>query len=176
MREALINDVDKIAPVLRACGAKSEELGALSSDAVTALGTLGMFNLKHCTEIGDLEADPVIETMVLEQLAYHDLTSASCTMVGVTAIASLGTFLPQSGLEKVFTDRNVPMAAISFFRAGRAPACPRPFVARPQHRWPSPGEERHGVRKSREIPLGCGGRSVVMTAIRIRAESAAHQL
>ena len=35
--EALVNDVDKIAPVLLASGAKSEELGTLSPDAVTAL-------------------------------------------------------------------------------------------------------------------------------------------
>jgi alkylation response protein AidB-like acyl-CoA dehydrogenase len=58
--------------------------------------------------------------MVLEQLAYNDLTSGWCTMVGATAVASLGTFLPQSGLDKVFTNRHVPTAAISFFPAGRA--------------------------------------------------------
>src|SRR5262249_56729367 len=51
---------------------------------------------------------------------YHDLTSGWCTMVGATAIASLGTFLPQSGLEKVFKNGQVPTAAISFFPAGRA--------------------------------------------------------
>src|SRR5262249_58187333 len=43
-----------------------------------------------------------------------------CTMVGATAIASLGTFLPQTGLEKVFTNGRIPTAAISFFPAGRA--------------------------------------------------------
>ena len=65
--------------------------------------------------MGGAEADPVTEMMVLEQLAYHDLTSGWCTMVGATAIASLGTFLPQSGLAKVFADGHVPTAAISFF-------------------------------------------------------------
>jgi hypothetical protein len=46
--EALLNDVDKIAPVLRASGASSEELSTLSPDAVTALRTLGTVNLRHC--------------------------------------------------------------------------------------------------------------------------------
>ena len=41
-------------------------------------------------------------------------------MVGATAIASLGTFLPPAGLEKVFKNGQVPTAAISFFPAGRA--------------------------------------------------------
>src|SRR5262249_14603725 len=47
--ETLLNDVDKIAPVLLASGAKREELSTRSPDAVTALRTLGMGNLKHCT-------------------------------------------------------------------------------------------------------------------------------
>jgi indole-3-acetate monooxygenase len=41
-------------------------------------------------------------------------------MVGATAIASLGTFLPPAGLEKVFKNGSIPTAAISFFPAGRA--------------------------------------------------------
>jgi indole-3-acetate monooxygenase len=57
---------------------------------------------------------------VLEELAYHDLTSGWCTMVGTTGIASLGTFLPQAGYEAVFAGGRIPTAAISFFPAGRA--------------------------------------------------------
>src|SRR5215469_3526167 len=119
-RKTLLDAVDKIAPVLRASGPKSEELGTLAPDAVAALRNAGMFKLKLCTEMGGAEADPVTEMMVLEQLAYNDLTSGWCTMVGATGIASLGTFLPQSGLDKVFANGQIPTAAISFFPAGRA--------------------------------------------------------
>jgi alkylation response protein AidB-like acyl-CoA dehydrogenase len=70
--------------------------------------------------MGGAEADPVTEMLVLEALAYDDLTSGWCTMVGATAIASLGTFLPPSGLQKVFKNGHIPTAAISFFPAGRA--------------------------------------------------------
>src|SRR5215472_9162471 len=57
---------------------------------------------------------------VLEEIAYHDFTSGWCTMVGATAVGSLGAFLPQAGLERVFANGHIPTAAISFFPAGRA--------------------------------------------------------
>ena len=57
---------------------------------------------------------------VLEEIAYHDFTSGWCTMVGATAVGSLGAFLPQAGLDRVFANGHIPTAAISFFPAGRA--------------------------------------------------------
>jgi alkylation response protein AidB-like acyl-CoA dehydrogenase len=70
--------------------------------------------------MGGAEADPVTEMLVLEALAYNDFASGWCTMVGATGIASLGTFLPQAGLERVFANGKVPTASITFFPAGRA--------------------------------------------------------
>ena len=167
--ETLLNDVDKIAPVLLASGAKREELSTRSPDAVTALRTLGMGNLKHCTEIGGSEVDPVSEMMVLEQFAYRDLANAA-------GVASLGTFLPQCALEKALTGGNVPTAAISFFPARPAPACLRPFVTRPQRRRPSRRDERHSVGKSWENSSGVCRPIRCHDPIQIHAESAAHQL
>src|SRR5262245_16733656 len=119
-RQFLLDAVDSIGKTLRASGAQSEELGTLAPEAVDALVRTGMFRLKLAEEMGGAEADPVTEMLVLEALAYHDFTSAWCTMVGATAVASLGTFLPPAGLEKVFKNGQVPTAAISFFPAGRA--------------------------------------------------------
>jgi indole-3-acetate monooxygenase len=119
-RKMLLESVAAIAPILSASGPKSEELGTLAPEAVTALRDAGIFRLKLAAEMGGAEADPLTEMLVLEEVAYHDLTSAWCTMVGATAIASLGTFLPQSGLDKVFKAGAIPTAAISFFPAGQA--------------------------------------------------------
>lgn len=119
-RKALLDAVDRIAESLRASGARSEELATLAPEAVSALRDTGIFRLKLAAELGGAEADPVTEMLVLEALAYHDLTSAWCTMVGATAIASLGTFLPKAGVDQVFKNGHVPTAAISFFPAGRA--------------------------------------------------------
>ena len=119
-RQALLAQVERIAPVLRASGTKSEELATLAPEAVTALREAGLFQLKLPAATGGAEADPVTEMMVLEALAYHDFTSAWCTMVGATGVASLGAFLSQAGLDRVFGSGRIPTASISFFPAGRA--------------------------------------------------------
>jgi indole-3-acetate monooxygenase len=119
-RKMLLDGVEAIAESLRASGPKSEELGTLAPEAVKALRATGMFRLKLCAEMGGAEADPVTEMLVLEGLAYNDFASGWCTMVGATGVASLGTFLPQAGLERVFNDGHIPTASITFFPAGRA--------------------------------------------------------
>jgi indole-3-acetate monooxygenase len=119
-RQFLLDEVARIAPTLRASGARSEELGTLAPEAVAALREAGMFRLKLPATAGGAEADPVTEMMVLEGLAYHDLASGWCTMVGATGVASLGTFLTQQGFDAVFAGGRIPTAAISFFPAGRA--------------------------------------------------------
>ena len=119
-RAMLLEAIDGIAGTLQASGPKSEELGTLAPEAVNALREAGMFRLKLAHEMGGAEADPVTEMLVLENLAYHDLTSGWCTMVGATGIASLGTFLTPAGLAHVFKDDRIPTASISFFPAGRA--------------------------------------------------------
>jgi len=119
-REALLAHVERIAPILQASGGKSEELATLAPEAVSALREAGLFHLKLPAVMGGAEADPVTEMMVLEAIAYHDFTSGWCTMVGATAVASLGAFLPEAGLDRVFRDGRIPTASISFFPAGRA--------------------------------------------------------
>jgi alkylation response protein AidB-like acyl-CoA dehydrogenase len=119
-RKFLLDGVERIGPTLQGSGGKSEELGTLAPEAVQALRDAGMFRLKLPAVMGGAEADPVTEMMVLETIAYYDLTSAWCTMVGATAVASLGAFLPQAGLDKVFAGGHIPTGSISFFPAGRA--------------------------------------------------------
>jgi indole-3-acetate monooxygenase len=119
-RKMLLDRVESIAEVLRASGAKSEELGTLAPEAVQALKDTGLFRLKLAAELGGAEADPVTEMMVIERLGYHDLTSGWCTMIGATSIASIGGFLPQAGIDRVFVDGHIPTASFSFFPGGRA--------------------------------------------------------
>lgn len=119
-RGFLLDRVAAIAPTLKASGPKSEELGTLAPEAVAALRDAGMFRLKLPLEVGGAEADALTEMLVLEELAYADFTSAWCTMVGATAVASLGAFLTKPALDRIFPDGRIPTASISFFPAGRA--------------------------------------------------------
>jgi indole-3-acetate monooxygenase len=119
-RELLLSRVDEIGPVLQASGGRSEELATLAPEAVAALRGAGLFQLKLPAVVGGAEADPVTEMLVLERIAYHDFTSAWCTMVGATGVASLGMFLPDAALDQIFAGGRIPTASISFFPAGRA--------------------------------------------------------
>jgi indole-3-acetate monooxygenase len=109
-RKILLAAIDEIAGTLRESGPRSEVHGTLAPEAVKALRDSRMFRLKLCVEMGGAEADPVTEMLVLENLAYHDLTSGWCTMVGATAVASLGTFLPPAGIAQVFKEGKIPTA------------------------------------------------------------------
>jgi alkylation response protein AidB-like acyl-CoA dehydrogenase len=164
-RKFLLDEVARIGPTLQASGAKSEELGTLAPEAVAALRDAGMFRLKLPMAVGGAEADPLTEMLVLEGLAYHDFTSAWCTMVGTTGIASLGAFLPHAGLDVVFANGQIPTASISFFPAGRAVREPGGFRLNGRWRFNS------GIRHSEWVVGGTvvegteaenGGRPIVM--------------
>lgn len=119
-RAFLLKAVEDIKETIRASSKNSEELSTLAHEAVQALRESGMFRLKMPADLGGAEADPVTEMLVLEELAYHDFTSGWCTMVGATSVASLGAFLPQSGVENVFKNGHIPTASIPYFPAGVA--------------------------------------------------------
>jgi len=164
-RKFLLDAVERIGPTLQASGGKSEELGTLAPEAVQALRDAGIFRLKLPAVVGGAEADPLTEMMVLEGIAYYDLTSAWCTMVGATGVASLGAFLPQAGLDKVFAGGHIPTASISFFPAGRAVREPGGFRLNGRWRFNS------GIRHAEWVLGGTiiegseaenGGRPIVM--------------
>jgi indole-3-acetate monooxygenase len=164
-RKFLLEAVERIGPTLQAWGPKSEELTTLAPAAVQALREAGMFRLKLPAAVGGAEADPLTEMLVLEAIAYHDFTSAWCTMVGTTGIASLGAFLPQAGLDIVFANGQIPTASISFFPAGRAVREPGGYRLNGRWRFNS------GIRHSEWVVGGTivegteaenGGRPIVM--------------
>jgi indole-3-acetate monooxygenase len=119
-RHTMLASVAEIGPILRDSGPRSEELGTLAPDAVAALRRTRMFQIKLPRALGGPEVDPVTEMLLLEEIAYHDLTSAWCTMVGATGLAAMGMFLTDEGLAQVFPNGHIPTVAISFFPAGRA--------------------------------------------------------
>ncbi len=119
-REALLARVESIAPTLQASGGKSEELATLAPEAVAALRDSRPISAQATGDVGGSGSRSSHRNAVLEEIAYHDFTSGWCTMVGATAVGSLGAFLPQAGLDRVFANGHIPTAAISFFPAGRA--------------------------------------------------------
>ena len=87
-RAYLLDAVGRIAETLRASAPESEDTATLAPAAVAALRDNGLFRLKMPAVLGGAEADALTEMLVLEEIAYHDLTSGWCTMVGATSGAS----------------------------------------------------------------------------------------
>lgn len=118
-REKLLAAVEAISGTLRANADKSEEMATLAPESVAALKSAGMHKLKVSKEVGGFEVDPVTDATILEAIAYHDMTSAWCTMVGNTTISALAVFLEQHVVDRIFAN-GIPTGAVSFFPAGRA--------------------------------------------------------
>ena len=120
-RKMLLDGVDRLAETLRASGPKSEELGTLAPEAVTALRENGMFRLKLCAEMGGAEADPVDGNAGAgrprlqrsdQRLVHHGRRHRHCVARNISH--------PDPGLDRVFANGHIPTASISFFPAGRA--------------------------------------------------------
>lgn len=118
-REKLLAAVEEISGTLRKYADKSEDISTLAPEIVEALKGAGMLKLKVPKEYGGLEVDPVTDASVLEALAYHDMTSAWCSMVGNTTVSALAVFLKKPVADKIFAN-GIPTGAVSFFPAGRA--------------------------------------------------------
>ncbi|RIK25540.1 MAG: hypothetical protein DCC55_40535 [Chloroflexi bacterium] len=121
-RKVLLDAVEQIRATLVASADDSEQRATLSPTAVDALDASGILRLKLPASLGGAEADPVTQMEVIEALATIDTASAWCAMVGATSVALLGAFLPEPGVQRVFTNGEAPIAAISIFPAGVAVA------------------------------------------------------
>lgn len=119
-RQLLLQAVEEIRPILTQSVNKSERNATLAPAAVEALQASGLFKLRLPAILGGAEADPALNIEVLEALAYIDTASAWCTFIGATSIALLGAFLPEPGLQRVFADGRIPLAASAVHPVGCA--------------------------------------------------------
>ncbi len=119
-RKELLNRVGEIRDTLASAAGAAEENATLAASAVQALRASGILRMRLPHVLGGLEADLVIQEAVIEELAYIDAASAWCAMVGSASVAALGAFLPDAGIEQLFTAGSVPLVACSFYPAGTA--------------------------------------------------------
>lgn len=119
-RQLLLQAVEEIRPILAQSADESERTATLAPAAVEALQASGLLKLRLPAILGGAEADPLLTIEVLEALAYIDTASAWCTMIGAASIALLGAFLPEPGLQRVFADGRIPLAATAVHPVGHA--------------------------------------------------------
>ena len=118
-RERLIGAAKSITATLNEQAQADEDGNTLSGKTVRALEESGMFRLKLPAVLGGAEADPATQILVLEELAYANAAASWCAMVGATAVAMPGAFLPSTAVKEIFPDGGVPRGSIVAMPIGK---------------------------------------------------------
>lgn len=119
-RRFLLDAVESVSDTVSACADEAERIGTLPRAAVDAIRDAGLFALKLPRELGGAEADPVMQTEVIEALSYADAAAGWCLMIGATAIGRPGAFLHDEAIAHIFKGGRVPTASTITMPAGRA--------------------------------------------------------
>ena len=140
-RERLISAAKSITATLNEQAQADEDRNTLSGKTVRALEESGMFRLKLPAVLGGAEADPATQILVLEELAYANAAASWCTMVGATAVAMPGAFLPSAAVKEIFPDGDVPRGSIVAMPVGKTQIVNGGY--RLSGRWPFASGIRH---------------------------------
>ena len=119
-REALLEAVEEIKPILESNAEESDSQETLNQEAVAALYNSGLLRLKLPAVLGGAEADPVTQMDVIEEVSRIHPSAGWCLMIGATSISLPGAFLPDSALDQVFDGGQIPNGATAFMPTGSA--------------------------------------------------------
>jgi alkylation response protein AidB-like acyl-CoA dehydrogenase len=103
---SLLDEVQRLAPVLRAHAARSETDRRLAGPVVDAMRQAGLFRLWIPRALGGLEADPMTALRVFEEVSRID-SAAGWNLQLSTAIAPFLAWLSDEGAAEVLSDPEV---------------------------------------------------------------------
>lgn len=156
-RQQLLEAAQTIGPALTEQAAIDEDHSTLSPKTVRLLEEAGMFRLKLPATLGGAEADPATQILVLEELAYANTAASWCTMVGATALALPGAFLPNEAVETMFADGRVPRGAVVAMPIGKTEIVDGGY--RLSGRWPFASGIRHSEWLAAGATVARGGKT-----------------
>ncbi len=81
----LVAAAEDLRPIVERHAARATRARMLSPEVVEALRQSGIFAGAIPRELGGAEADPIVQMMITEALAYADCSAAWCVMVGFTS-------------------------------------------------------------------------------------------
>ena len=81
----LVAAAEDLRPMVERHAAGATRARMLSPEVVEALRQSGIFAGAIPRELGGAEADPIVQMMITEALAYADCSTAWCVMVGFTS-------------------------------------------------------------------------------------------
>jgi indole-3-acetate monooxygenase len=123
VRETLLSSVAAIRPALIEAASRSEAAGTLDGQAVAALRSAELWNMRLMRELGGLEVSINTQIAVLTALAEIDAASAWCTMVANNAVGTIGAYMGDTAVTEVFKD-GIPACAAVAAPEGRAISAP----------------------------------------------------
>ena len=100
-REALLQAIEGIVPVLEAGVEASDELRRLPEETVEALDAADVFRCMQPREVGGFEADPLTQHELIASVAYRDPSAAWCAFIGAGSSAFAAAMLPDEGFDEV---------------------------------------------------------------------------
>ncbi len=115
--DTLLDEVERIRPILEECAPRAEAERALPDAAYDAMLDAGLFRMLAPKAFGGLELHPVEACRVVEAVARID-SAASWNLNQSTGDATLAAWLPKEGGEELFAQGPDTIFAGGFFPPG----------------------------------------------------------
>ena len=116
----LLMRVASLTPLITKFATKSEALGTLTSEVVTALREANLFRMWSASEVGGYDIELADQLEILVELARADMSTCWSLMIGASSSAVMAACLPERGVTQLFGDGQWPTAASSLSPAGHA--------------------------------------------------------
>lgn len=116
----LLERISAKADVIRAAGARNEELGELSPEVVEALRETGAFKILVPAGLGGYELTPREVIQVIEAITALDASTGWAFMALQMETGTTAAYLGDSAVEELFSDGRLPLVAGQGTRFGQA--------------------------------------------------------
>lgn len=108
VRKELMRAVADISDVVVDCADEAEETGYYPERGWRAMHDSGLFRMKAPAELGGLEADPVTQTEVFEEVARLDSSAGWTLFVGAGTLAMIAGWVKEEALDQFLVDGRLP--------------------------------------------------------------------
>ena len=120
LRRHLLEAIDRIRPTLEADAEENDTREMLAWSSVVALYREGLLSLKVPRELGGPEVDPQTYLELCDELCYVNSSAGWCAFINSTSTAWVGAFLPDAGVERMFTGGRMPIVSGAIIPRGLA--------------------------------------------------------
>ena len=107
----LLMRVASLTPLITEFATKSEALGTLTPEVVTALHEAKLFRMWSASEVGGYDIELADQLEILVELARADMSTCWSLMIGASSSAVMAACLPEPGIAQLFGDGQWPTAA-----------------------------------------------------------------